>query len=849
MVYVGADWVELDYWTSPTWGDYDARMRVLARSSQNVAGNFSRIEFKLQKRVTGGSAYSLDDREFTISMSGHSASQTWNFGSVSDTDWQDVGGDTSDMHWSNVAHNSDGALTISANASGDRPMGGTFDTDITIELPTIARTSVPTVSPNPITINSGTNTLTVYTNRQSSSFTHTVRADVWSFQETKTGVGASTTFNIPYSVINAIPSSQLTAEGTIYVTTYSGSTQIGSEQKVVFKMNLLRYSVPTVKPNPQTWSNTSSNTITVTTNRKSSSYTHSVRCELWGYNTTKTGVGASTTFAIPYSTLSSMPDNQTSFTGSVYTQTYSGSTKVGSEIRSTWVVRVDTSKEHPNVGSITVTDTNTKTSSVVSSGQMVSGMSTLKATIPLTVTGSYTQLASATVKCGNKTQTYSLSGTSQTITFTFDKVTASSLSVTVKDKRGTKATGSKSWTLLGYQPLTLTGSVSRPSATGTTVKGTVKGSAYGGKYGSSTNSLTITVQSKLHSASSYGNTETYTQAISGNGQQSYSKTMTFTHTFPYTDDYDVRYTVADLFSSATYTSRLTQGLPILSWDETEVDVWGDLHIHYRAYPDYYWGFGSTMNAIARSDGVRNLLPKYTGSVTKDGITFTASANGVVTANGTATAQTQWSDVFEWNQGTGNYYFSGCPDGGSSTTYDTYMWDRDANARPKQWDGETAIVSCYGDTLDQSKQVRLEYGKSYSYIIRIENGVTVNNLKFYPMVREYRIASNTFWPYAHSNYELDRLLTNVLRSNTFTSASVSVPANSAKSVNVTITIPSGYRVKAITRAWTNGEVLIAQCNSSTTSTMTSATVWVRNVTSASVSVTVTIEVLFIKEEFV
>ena len=67
MVYVGSSWVELDYWTSPSWGDYDARLRVLAYSVQDITSNTSTVYFKLQKRVTGGSAYQYDNLDFEIS--------------------------------------------------------------------------------------------------------------------------------------------------------------------------------------------------------------------------------------------------------------------------------------------------------------------------------------------------------------------------------------------------------------------------------------------------------------------------------------------------------------------------------------------------------------------------------------------------------------------------------------------------------------------------------------------------------------------------------------------------------------------------------------------------------------
>lgn len=711
---------------------------------QDIANNRSKVRREWWYVVHNGGWIASSDTQHYLTGNGWTEAAYWNSGTsdtyvvlLDRTDW--------------ISHNDDG--TGSFSCWGATWLGGIGQEtgwvgQDGISLPTIARASVPTASPNPITITTGTNTLTVNTNRKTSVFTHTVRADVWSFQQTKTGVGESTTFNIPYSVIGSIPNNVLQAEGTIYVKTYNGSTQIGDEKNCKFTL------------------------------------------------------------------------------------------------------KVNTSHDHPNVGTIAVEDTNTKTSAILSSGQFAYGISTLKATIPLTVSGSYTQLASATVKCGTKTQTYSLSGTSQTITFTYANINASSLTVTVKDKRGTTATKSKSWTLLPYQPVTATASVKRPSATGSTVNGYVSGICYGGTYGSQTNSLNIKVQSKLHSASSYGNTETYTQAISGTGKTTYSKSITFSQTFDYSQEYDIRFEVSDLFSTAVYICRLTQGLPILSWDENEVDVWGNMHIHYKSYPSFYYRVPDSFNGIQYYDGIKNLMPNFpVGTRTINGVTFTTNALGVVTATGTASAQTILSRRFTWGYGTGNFYFSGCADGGSTSTYNVYMWDYGANARPKQWDQSTAIVNCYSTDLSQSRQVYLVNGTEYNMSIRIESGATVSNVKFYPMIRNDSIASNIFVPHAPTNRELMGLLSGALNTSVFTSSSVSVGANATKSVNVSITIPSGYKVKAVTRAWTNGEVLIANCSSPSSASMTSATVWMRNPTSSSVSVTASIEVLFIREEFV
>ena len=629
MVYVGSSWVELDYWTSPSWGSYDARLRVLAYSTQDISTNTSRIYFKLQKRVTGGSAYNYDPLDFRITgtgagSDGHSASQEWVFGSVSDTSWVDVGGDTSDMYWSAVKHRADGTLSLTANATGDRILGGSFDSDISISLPTIARASSPTVSPNPITIKNATNTLTVNTNRKASSFTHTVKLQVGTWSLQNTGVGASTTFNIPYSVIAQFSATSKTANGTITCTTYNGSTNIGTK------------------------------TTSVT-------------------------------------------------------------------------LQVDAATDHANIGTITITDTNPDTSAIISAGQAVYGASNIEATIPLTVSGSYTELASAKVTCGTTTQNYTLSGTSQTITFTKNKVDVSSLTVTVTDKRGNSVTDTASWQLLPYQPLTLTGTVGRPSATGSVATGQVTGTAYGGTYGSTANSLNISYEWKLHSDTNYtAGADTYTQTIA-DGQQNYSEAMTFAESFDYQNQYDIRFTVSDLFSTSVYVCQLMQGLPILSWDETEVDVFGNLHIHDRDNPTSWQDVIQGFDAVLENYGQKNLLPVTKVTATVSGVTFTVNTDGSIKANGTATATAYFSlGNFQTENGT-EYILNGCPSGGGSHEYDIAI---------------NSLGVDHGNGITFTGD-----GSAHEVSIMVFNGITVNNLVFYPMIRDSRIASDEFVPYA------------------------------------------------------------------------------------------------------
>lgn len=140
-----------------------------------------------------------------------------------------------------VTHNDDGTLSGYAYATWSRDGGNTYyapasgdvATDWT-SLTTIARASQPTIG------QAGTNvpdfdigdTITIYMNRKSSSFTHTVTFNYGSTSvQVATGVGDSCTFDtstIANDLYALIPNNNVYSN-TISVKTYNGSTLIGTK--------------------------------------------------------------------------------------------------------------------------------------------------------------------------------------------------------------------------------------------------------------------------------------------------------------------------------------------------------------------------------------------------------------------------------------------------------------------------------------------------------------------------------------------------------------------------------------------------------------------------------------------
>lgn len=128
-----------------------------------------------------------------------------------------------------VKHESDGSCVLNVdmhvNDTGTSTFGGPINLSLDRILPTIPRTSSPSVSG---AVDAGSS-MTVYTNRKSSSFTHTLTYKFGSASGTiATGVGASYGWTVPMSLLNQIPNAT-SGTGTITCTTYSGSTKIGSD--------------------------------------------------------------------------------------------------------------------------------------------------------------------------------------------------------------------------------------------------------------------------------------------------------------------------------------------------------------------------------------------------------------------------------------------------------------------------------------------------------------------------------------------------------------------------------------------------------------------------------------------
>lgn len=170
--------------------------------------------------------------------------------------------------------------------------------------------------------------------------------------------------------------------------------------------------------------------------------------------------------------------------------------------------------------------------------------------------------------------------------------------------------------------------------------------------------------------------------------------------------------------------------------------------------------GKSIDAL-RSVSAKNInsYPYYQTTRTTNGITFTDIGDGSIKANGTATAGASFTAHSRVTTNArpliipnGKYRISGCPSGGSTTTYriSVVVTKGGTAFRLGEDTGEGVIVDVNGDDNYTDKaclQLGLDIGK----------GTTMTNAMFYPMVECLELAKpdTSFVPYTYSNSQLTK----------------------------------------------------------------------------------------------
>ena len=213
--------------------------------SQSVANNTSTVTAKVQL-VSTGSSYTIN------SSASKSGSLTINGTKYTFSFTASLSGNQTKTLYTKtvtVSHNADGTKTcsFSATAGINVTLSGTYYGNVTASgsgvFNSIARASSISSVTASVSVN-GSNTCAVNITRAASSFTHTVVFSIGSYSKTTEGVGTSTSYAIPTSWLNAIPNAT-SGTAKVTVTTYSGSTKIGSAVSKNFTITVPATVVPT----------------------------------------------------------------------------------------------------------------------------------------------------------------------------------------------------------------------------------------------------------------------------------------------------------------------------------------------------------------------------------------------------------------------------------------------------------------------------------------------------------------------------------------------------------------------------------------------------------------------------
>lgn len=313
------------------------------------------------------------------------------------------------------------------------------------------------------------------------------------------------------------------------------------------------------QPSCITWPNTTEDignigsTITIHMNRHSDEFTHTVRYSFYDLNgTIATNVASNCTWTIPESFYSKIPNANSSW-GTIYADTYNGSTKIGTKsVKFTCHV----SDANPMIEKIEYYDNNQKTLDITNNNQIIiRNNGNLEFNLTNLKSLKYATLSKAEITLNGVTKSASLSGTSvYSQKINFGIVNSSSdltASIYVIDSRGNKTSYSKNITIADWaQPSAIINCQRENnfySTTHLTVDGNI--SSLNDK-----NEMIIQYQYKKTSDPDYSSLKT----IQSNTQTSFDIDNKYS--------WNVRVIISDKLASTSYNLFVDKGIPIVYFD-------------------------------------------------------------------------------------------------------------------------------------------------------------------------------------------------------------------------------------------------------------------------------------------
>lgn len=303
---------------------------------------------------------------------------------------------------------------------------------------------------------------------------------------------------------------------------------------------------------------------TININRASSTFTHTLEYNFLGLTGTIATKTSSTSigWTIPTSFYAKIP-NANSGKGTITCSTYSGNTLIGT---STCTFNAFVVNSNPTISG-TVEDTNT--SAITATGdknKLIKYISNAKVVITATAKNSAT-ISSVKVVNGSQTKT--------TSTSTINSVDSGTFSLSCVDSRGLSASATVTKTLVQYIKPVITGVIlNRPSTTSNTINASVQGLCFNGSFGAKTNTFELKWRYKKSTETTWSSYTTVTATKTGNNFNFSGELGT---DFSYTEAFNFEFVLSDYFTSNTYSTTVTRGLPIIDIGKDDVNVNGALN--------------------------------------------------------------------------------------------------------------------------------------------------------------------------------------------------------------------------------------------------------------------------------
>ena len=304
---------------------------------------------------------------------------------------------------------------------------------------------------------------------------------------------------------------------------------------------------------------------TININRASSTFTHTLTYSFLGLTGTIATKTSSTSigWTIPTSFYAKIP-NENSGKGTITCSTYSGNTLIGT---STCTFNAFVVNSNPRIR-CTVEDTNT--SAITATGdknKLIKYISNANVIITATPKNSAT-ISSVKVVNGSQTKT--------TSTSTINSVDSGTFSLSCVDSRGLSASATVSKTLVEYIKPVITGVIlNRPSTTSNTINASVQGLCFNGSFGAKTNTFELKWRYKKSTETTWSSYTTVTATRTGNNFTFSGELGT---NFSYTEAFNFEFVLSDYFTSNTYSTTVTRGLPIIDIGKDDVNVNGQIYM-------------------------------------------------------------------------------------------------------------------------------------------------------------------------------------------------------------------------------------------------------------------------------